>query len=338
MRGGLRSTVDGRRRAYRVLLSLALILATGPFAHSYLPLLVRPSGGGSPQPLRWAMDAFEVVWQVNPQAGSNIQGGRAAAQVMQASFNTWTGAPNSALAVRRGQDSSARNAGFDGVNLICFICQGDFSEEPSTLAVTITTAADAPGEDTRHGQASRFAGQLLDADILFNPGVPYHSDGPVAGRHDLQTVATHEVGHFLGLDHSGVVRAVMFPFAPDELRTLSYDDVAGVAALYPPASPAFPDGTITGAVWLNGAAVFGAHVYAESATDALAYPGFDVRKSPVGTLSQPDGSYRITGLQPDSYTVTAEPLDEPVTDQDVDGYAEAFGRQAVQTNFNTRWH
>ena len=50
-------------------------------------------------------------------------------------------------------------------------------------------------------------------------------------------MATHEVGHFFGLDHSAVISAVMYPAAPTLLTTLSYDDVAGIASLYPKSTP-----------------------------------------------------------------------------------------------------
>lgn len=56
---------------------------------------------------------------------------------------------------------------------------------------------------------------------------------------DLQNTVTHEVGHFLGLAHSGVTGATMSATtAPGELskRDLAQDDVAGVCAIYPPGS------------------------------------------------------------------------------------------------------
>src|SRR5262249_3533673 len=141
---------------------------------------------------------------------------------------------------------------------------------------------------------------------------------------DLQTVATHEIGHFLGLDHSGVTRAVMFPFAPASEHALSYDDDAGIAALYPKPLADVPTGGLRGTVRMLGsnAPVFGAHVYAESTTGALPFPAsFNLRKSPIGTLTKPDGTYVIQGVPPDSYIVTAEPLDGPESTGDVSGYS-----------------
>ncbi len=48
-------------------------------------------------------------------------------------------------------------------------------------------------------------GQIIDADVLFNAKDHNFSTSFEAGRFDIQSIATHEVGHFMGFDHSGVV-------------------------------------------------------------------------------------------------------------------------------------
>jgi hypothetical protein len=49
---------------------------------------------------------------------------------------------------------------------------------------------------------------------------------------DLLTVAAHEIGHNLGLDHSNDPNALMFPSYSGPHRSLSNDDIAGVQSLY----------------------------------------------------------------------------------------------------------
>ncbi|KAH7114595.1 carbohydrate-binding protein [Dactylonectria macrodidyma] len=60
-------------------------------------------------------------------------------------------------------------------------------------------------------------------------------DGAVADSFDIETVALHELGHILGLAHSGVNGAVMFSsVSPNfRLRTLAEDDLNAIRNAYP---------------------------------------------------------------------------------------------------------
>lgn len=59
------------------------------------------------------------------------------------------------------------------------------------------------------------------------------SDGPVAGSYDLETVALHEIGHLLGLQHSDVKDAVMWPsIPPATTKGLNANDIQAIRALY----------------------------------------------------------------------------------------------------------
>lgn len=49
---------------------------------------------------------------------------------------------------------------------------------------------------------------------------------------DLLTVAAHEIGHTLGLDHSNDPNALMYPSYTEPRRFLGQDDIAGVQSLY----------------------------------------------------------------------------------------------------------
>jgi hypothetical protein len=62
---------------------------------------------------------------------------------------------------------------------------------------------------------------------------------------DLLTVAAHEIGHNLGLDHSNDPNALMYPSYSEPHRFLGQDDIAGAQSLYglaakPAESPAAP--------------------------------------------------------------------------------------------------
>ncbi|MBX3185766.1 MAG: matrixin family metalloprotease [Labilithrix sp.] len=80
------------------------------------------------------------------------------------------------------------------------------------------------------------SGEVLDADLEINGDVPWSVDpSPATDAYDLVTALAHEAGHVLGLAHSPVATAVMFPsYTPGTTnRVLDPDDAAGICAIYP---------------------------------------------------------------------------------------------------------
>jgi peptidoglycan hydrolase-like protein with peptidoglycan-binding domain len=71
---------------------------------------------------------------------------------------------------------------------------------------------------------------------------------PGAGQIDLTTVAIHEFGHALGLNHSPVVGSCMEAFYGGPRRVLHGDDIAGITSIY-------GGYTIAEASWVHGTAV-----------------------------------------------------------------------------------
>nr|XP_043624327.1 metalloendoproteinase 5-MMP-like [Erigeron canadensis] len=77
------------------------------------------------------------------------------------------------------------------------------------------------------------AGSLhLDSDETWIIGDILSSGSPSAM--DLESVAVHEIGHLLGLGHSSVEEAIMFPTISTGVRKveLAQDDVEGIQVLY----------------------------------------------------------------------------------------------------------
>src|SRR5262249_54266434 len=68
----------------------------------------------------------------------------------------------------------------------------------------------------------------IAGDLQFNTGQAFN----VGTTYDLFTVASHEIGHALGLYHSGVVPSTMYSGYTGVKPALSADDVAGIRALY----------------------------------------------------------------------------------------------------------
>jgi hypothetical protein len=134
------------------------------------------------------------------------------------------------------------------------------------LAFTRTITANAPGASVGASGPAAFAGQILDADTLFRNDGQASFATPAAlatapGAYDLESLLTHELGHWLGFDHSAVWRAIMFPFAPPpgeflgERPTvaapdgpLSDDDRTGIRVLYPDPADTVNVGAIRGRV------------------------------------------------------------------------------------------
>lgn len=149
---------------------------------------------------------------------------------------------------------------------------------------------------------------------------------------DFTSFIVHEIGHFLGLDHSQVnlteatdddddnndLINTMFPTFiignGANFKTPEKDDKVGLANLYPAADFASTTWTITGTVFDDDDLELQcANIVARNVTnprvDAVAAISGDF--SPAGTE---DGSYEINGLTPGaSYTVDVEPIDADST-------------------------
>jgi hypothetical protein len=158
--------------------------------------------------------------------------------------------PNLTFAFEDGTNDVGGAAEFQAV-------RNAFATWASAAPLTFTEVAAAqnpdvvidwrPANDPDH---SMVGGVLAHAD--FPPGCsvitntlpkPVHFDdsehqwviGAVANGFDVETVALHEIGHILGLQHSDVAGSVMFPSVSSNStkRALTADDLGGIHELYP---------------------------------------------------------------------------------------------------------
>jgi hypothetical protein len=114
----------------------------------------------------------------------------------------------------------------DGINLIMF----RNASSGSAIATTYTW----------------FSGtRLIDADMVFwDAGFQFFTGtSGCSGGFYIEDVATHEFGHALGLGHSTVASATMYPSistCSQQSRSLDPDDIAAVLSLYPATTPPTP--------------------------------------------------------------------------------------------------
>jgi hypothetical protein len=269
-------------------------------------------------------------------------------QVITQSLAVWTAVPATTLlpaSISLPQRVSTQNAcGSDGVNSICFD-QADMAFTPGVLAFTRVITSDALGEQIGSSPAVTQLGQILDADIYFDPSdaqVTFATPAALPASpkaYDLQSVLTHELGHFLGFSHSAVWSAMMYPYAPapgtfngtrpgpQQLDApLGDDDRIGLRILYPDPTDTVNVGVITGRILPANSlslplsppgvtGIFGAHVVAVDQSSGAVIAGTIAGWSCAAPgPAQFDGTYELDHLPLNrAYTIYAEPLNGVVS-------------------------
>jgi hypothetical protein len=354
----------------------AAVHPTGVFSYTIDSTV--PLAGGCPQPNRWNLSlpsplnrrwstslplttvtVLTVAAPGTPTQLTEIE------HSISESFETWAGvtgttfnssahpgfiAPLARISAANSCSNDQQN-NIDGLNTICFN-QSSAAFTSGVLAFTRVITANAPGVSVGASGPAAFAGQILDADTLFrnDQQATYATPGALVtpqgqGAYDLESLLAHELGHWFGLDHSVVYRAVMFPYAPPPGQflgdrptaqapdgPLSDDDRAGIRSLYPDPDDSVNIGTINGRIlpanmfaladipapatqsFVTG--IFGAHVVAVDA-DTGSVVAATLGGWTCNVASQQlqfDGSYEIQRLPLNhNYKIYAEPLEGLVT-------------------------
>jgi hypothetical protein len=355
--------------------SMVLLAALGNQpASAYLADVTLPAAGGCPALDRWNISTTQPLnrrWSTSlplePVTILTVAAENSSAQLTEientisASFNAWTAVSGTSFNARNypgvigplsrvsiaNACSNDSETNIDGLNTICFN-QSSMAFTTGVLAFTRVITANAPGVSVGSSAPAAFAGQILDADTLFRgdgqatfatPAALSTSQGQ--GAYDLESLLTHELGHWFGLDHSAVWRAMMFPYAPPPgqyLGTrptasvpdaqLSDDDRTGIRMLYPDPNDTVYVGSIRGQVvpanpfvlasipppyagaFVTG--IVGAHVVAVDAASgsviAGAFAGWSCDQSSA-SVPHFDGSFDIEHLAiGHNYWIYAEPL------------------------------
>jgi hypothetical protein len=322
-----------RRSSGCLLVALLISLLPGAACWSGAPLVNDPSSigpdgrveesGEEGYVAKWDLSSLPngaIEYWVNPSFPAGVAP-FASEQVLvdsvQRAFQAWEDIPTCEIRFTYMGTTDRTNT-FDGKNVVTFDPEFYFSPEfPGGIFPVGSYASEAGSVELPNGEviAAAFPCQALDLDLVINPrGTFSLSDDPFLPElHDLVGILVHEIGHGLGLDHTGICQATMYGYSTVGggrwNRELSEDEVASVSALYPASSFRSQYGSITGAVRNHlGHAVFGAHVVAidagtgcavASTITGLLEQGTDGFPSKYGTssgdflLHVPDGEYLL---------------------------------------------
>ncbi|MGD0220933.1 MAG: matrixin family metalloprotease [Terriglobia bacterium] len=256
----------------------------------------------------WPGSSPNITWNLNfltTSTPANVveNGGVTASTVIANSFATWHNAKYNSSSVTKvaftfggGSTSFPASPTIDCQNVISF-SDPESSDFPTGI-IAITQIATVTNGETPSQCGSNAPPAcpidvcIVDADIVFNPAVTFATTSPGTNQFDLQSVATHEIGHLMGLDHSGIANAVMFPYGDTSAvgvhQVLWTDDLIGVSHLYPGTTT--PNAGIGGQISLvqSGTGLstllYGAHVVAiDAATGNVV----------TDTLTDPSGNYNL---------------------------------------------
>lgn len=250
---------------------------------------------------RWPGSGPNITWNLNftstPDNVTDNGSGVSPSTVIANSFNTWATATYNGLPVTNigftfGVASSAlpQAPAIDCRNVIGFADPAADAFPTGVIAfASIVHIISPDGGVPFAGPCGPCPRQvcIVDVDIMFNPAATFATASATDGQYDLQSVALHEIGHLVGLDHSGIAHSVMYPYGDTSSigvhQSLWIDDLIGASHLYP--GVLTPGGSgISGQVTMNGAGVYAAHVEAIDATTGDAV---------TDTLTDPSGNYHL---------------------------------------------
>ena len=141
---------------------------------------------------------------------------------VRAGADSWANQSSAAVSFSYTGRSSQTTTGYDGLNLVVF-------RNASSGSAIATTYYWSSGS------------RLIDADIVFWDAAFRFFSGTTgcSGGFYIEDIAAHEFGHALGMGHSAIQAATMYPSTSScnaNNRSLDADDIAGILFLYPPAS------------------------------------------------------------------------------------------------------
>jgi hypothetical protein len=183
-------------------------------------------------PARW----FEpdsrtpVVMKIN-SSGEPLAPTSGFDQVRQA-FRAWSAVPGAAFRYQDGGFTTVAGWKSDGVNAVTFRDPDGEMDPPVDCRGTLAIGGFYYTAETVSVNGTVFS-RIMDGDVVFNDG--WEGCNFYENFANLAEVATHELGHVLGLGHSLASDATMYAYAHFDQRgaALKPDDKSGLRAIYP---------------------------------------------------------------------------------------------------------
>src|SRR4029434_1219261 len=188
---------------------------------------------------KWHDPALPVPWRMNTfQDEPTVPGGDEFTDV-RASFLNWEVLPNAKVAFLEGAPVTTANpcalVNNDFQNVVSF---RDCQNNCTRICIGHTSSVYDLGADYIAGGLGSL--RRIDSDIVFGKQwswitLPAAQQSGCSGRMIVQSIATHEIGHLIGMGHSPIGGATMFAsttFCDQGPASLAFDDIQGCEALY----------------------------------------------------------------------------------------------------------
>jgi Matrixin len=279
-------------------LLVSYFLLTNALGNTVAPAAVAAPAKPEFQRLRWKGKTIRIAVSSSVlRSNSNIKTDSDVIGAIRRSLQAWATVADVDLQIDYSdrQNVSTGGAAGDGISLITIA---------QTAENVLFFSKDAESSSAKTRIFFNRKGVITEADIVLNPFQQFSTDGTL-GTFDLESTLTHEIGHLLGLRHSGVLGATMAEsFARNGAmgmvdfsgRTLSESDAAAIRELYGATIESdnccgFISGKLTTG---GGRAAKEIQVWAEESSTGRVIAQTEI---------SPDGTFRMGGLSDGEYSV-----------------------------------